>query len=360
MEAARPDQVDPWLGGPPAGDRAGRLHVRRAAPLPRGDRPEDRRHQDARAPTRRRSPSQTSRAGPVPSRAASTPSPATTPAARWRSSRRTRLESALSDLACLSNGILDFPLPANAVAEQVDLHAQALGGAGPARLRRRAGGQGAPGPRRPARAEGNRLLLPLHRRPARAALARPDDRPGGRRLRRRRPRGARGGGPEQGPGDGDVHVGDDRAPQGDHLHPREHRLEAALQGVRAAPGRRGGRLPRLPAALPHVRPLAGADRLDLVGRDLRLRPLHRAGVARRGLQGGPAQRLHLRPQEVDGAARRGSSGVGGGGAGGGRGPPAGDHRRAARATASPPPATSTRSSSRPSTGPASSSAPATG
>ena len=29
------------------------------------------------------------------------------------------LESALSDLACLSNGILDFPLPANAVAEQV-------------------------------------------------------------------------------------------------------------------------------------------------------------------------------------------------------------------------------------------------
>lgn len=29
------------------------------------------------------------------------------------------LESALSDLACLSNGLLDFPLPANAVAEQV-------------------------------------------------------------------------------------------------------------------------------------------------------------------------------------------------------------------------------------------------
>jgi len=29
------------------------------------------------------------------------------------------LESALADLACLSNGILDFPLPANAVAEQI-------------------------------------------------------------------------------------------------------------------------------------------------------------------------------------------------------------------------------------------------
>lgn len=29
------------------------------------------------------------------------------------------LESALTDLACLSNGILDFPLPANAVAEQI-------------------------------------------------------------------------------------------------------------------------------------------------------------------------------------------------------------------------------------------------
>ena len=29
------------------------------------------------------------------------------------------LETALCDLACLSNGIVDFPLPANAVAEQV-------------------------------------------------------------------------------------------------------------------------------------------------------------------------------------------------------------------------------------------------
>ena len=29
------------------------------------------------------------------------------------------LEAALCDLACLSNGIVDFPLPANAVAEQI-------------------------------------------------------------------------------------------------------------------------------------------------------------------------------------------------------------------------------------------------
>ncbi len=49
----------------------------------------------------------------------------------------------------------------------------------------------------------------------------------------------------------------------------------------------------LPAALPHLRTVAGADRVAVVGRHLRVRPLDRAGGAARGLQAGQADRLHL-------------------------------------------------------------------
>ncbi len=49
-------------------------------------------------------------------------------------------------------------------------------------------------------------------------------------------------------------------------------------------------------------------RLAVLGRDLRLRPLHRAVHAPRGLQAGEADGLHLRPEEVDGAPRGGGLG----------------------------------------------------
>ena len=95
-------------------------------------------------------------------------------------------------------------------------------------------------------------------------------------------------------------------------------------------GRRGRRLPLLPAALPHLRALAGADRDALVGSHLRLRPLHRPGLAAGGLPRGEADGLHLRPQEVDGAP--GGGGLGGGLRRSGRGglAPARHHRRAAQ------------------------------
>ena len=119
--------------------------------------------------------------------------------------------------------------------------------------------------------------------------------------------------------------------QGHHLHPPQHRLEAALPRLRAAGHRRGRHLPRLPAALPHLRPLPGADRHAVVGRDLRLRPLHGAGLARsRTSQSVQPDRLHLAsPRSGWSCTRRARREAASRGRRGRRGPAPGPHRRPA-------------------------------
>ena len=213
------------------------------------------------------------------------------------------------------------------------LHAEALGRAGPPRVGRGAGREGAPVAARPPAAPGDRAVLGSGRGPERAPVARADGEPG-RRVRRRSARRARG--PREGDRrrDGDVHVRHDREAEGHRLHPREHRDEALRPRVRAPAGERGGRLPRVPAALPHVREVARARRDAVLGRDLRVRPLDRAVHPPRGLQEGEADGLHLRPEEVDGAARgRGVGGERRRGRRRGGGAPAGHHRRPAAARA---------------------------
>ena len=100
------------------------------------------------------------------------------------------LEAALCDLACLTNGIVDFPLPANAVAEQIVFMLQHSG----ARVLLASDDEQVAKvlpslPALPELARGRRLLE-AGGGAERAPLARADGEPG-RGVRRRRAGGAR-------------------------------------------------------------------------------------------------------------------------------------------------------------------------
>ena len=108
--------------------------------------------------------------------------------------------------------------------------------------------------------------------------------------------------------DGDVHVGDDRDAEGHLLLAPQHGLQALRPRAGAAGDRRGRRVPLLPAALPHVRPLPRDARLRLLGRHVLLRaePVDRDA---RGRDAGSATvDLHQRPKKwmqlYEGSGRR--------------------------------------------------------
>ena len=143
------------------------------------------------------------------------------------------LEAALCDLACLTNGIVDFPLPANAVAEQIVYMLKHSGARVLLASDEEQVAKVLPSlPALPelreivvfsrAAAERNGLLT-LDQMVGQGAEFDDGDRAaraaGGARARRR---------------DGDVHLRHDREAEGHHLHAREHRLEALLPRVRAA------------------------------------------------------------------------------------------------------------------------------
>ena len=105
------------------------------------------------------------------------------------------------------------------------------------------------------------------------------------------------------PRDGDVHERHDRAPEGDPVQSPGHHLQALLPCGGPAGDRRGGCLPLLPAALPHLRALARDDRLHLLGVDVRGHgePVGRGDARQHAPL--PADGLHLDPEAVDPAPR---------------------------------------------------------
>ena len=185
-----------------------------------------------------------------------------------RSSPKTGSRWRFADLACQAAGLVSVMIPAQATEHDVAFMlrqseaAIAIAGSREILATLRRADRWSPdvdASRRDGRGLGGRRRA----RPGRGRGARRRD--VGRRARPPTARGA-----HRRPRHDHVHVRDDRNAEGDLLFPSEHRLQALRARARAPRDRRGRRLPVLPPAVPHVRPLPRDVRLRLLGGDVRL------------------------------------------------------------------------------------------
>ncbi len=157
---------------------------------------------------------------------------------------------------------------------------------------RRRGRRAATAPAAPGRgpagrgfdAAGRDLRRPLGRRRGRRAGDAPPPRTGRRRH-------------------GHVHLRQHRHPEGRRLLARQPGQQALRARGRPAAGRPGRGSALLPAALPHLRPLPGAARHDVLGRRVRLRREPVARDAAAPAAAGPPHRPDRRPPALEPAAR---------------------------------------------------------